>query len=183
MKREDCIQIGYISKAHGVQGELRAVFDVYDIREYRKVKTLWGGKRDKPMDELTLTSFKTQQKMEVLIRLDGVTDRNQAEDMVGTTLYIPEAQLPNLPEGHFYYFEVIGFDVVDTNLGKLGTVKDFADGNAHDILMMTYQGHEVLIPVTDEFVGKADMEARTIETTLPEGLLEAYMGDGGEENE
>lgn len=175
MKREDCIQVGYISKAHGVKGDVRAVFDVFDLNEYRKTKVLWGSKKEAPLQELTVTMFKPQQKTEVLLHIDGVSDRDAALDMIGTTLFVAEEQLPTLPEGHFYYFQVVGFQVVDTKLGPLGIIKDFADGSAHDIIMMEYQDKEVLIPMTDHIVGKADFETKTISVTLPEGLLETYM--------
>ena len=175
MTREDCIQIGYIAKAHGVRGEVKAVLDVYDMREYKRKKALWGGKRGAPLSLLEVESLRPQQKMEAIIRLKGVTDRDQAAELIGTTLFIPAEELPSLPDGHFYYFQVIGFAVHDENDGKLGTVKDFADGSAHDILIMEFQGKEVLIPVTEQIVGKADFETKSISVNLPEGLLEAYL--------
>lgn len=151
------------------------MFDVFDLNEYRKTKVLWGSKKEAPLQELTVTMFKPQQKTEVLLHIDGVSDRDAALDMIGTTLFVAEEQLPTLPEGHFYYFQVVGFQVVDTKLGPLGIIKDFADGSAHDIIMMEYQDKEVLIPMTDHIVGKADFETKTISVTLPEGLLETYM--------
>lgn len=175
MKREDCIQIGYISKAHGIKGDVRAVFDVFDLNEYRKTKVFWGGKKGTALQKLSVTMFKPQQKTEVLLHIEGVSDRDAALEMIGTTLFVSEENLPALREGHFYYFQVVGFQVVDTNLGPLGTIKDFADGSAHDIIMMEYQNKEVLIPMTDHIVGKADFEAKTVSVTLPEGLLETYL--------
>lgn len=175
MNREDCIQVGYISKAHGIKGDVRAVFDVFDLTEYRKTKVLWGGKKGAPLQQLTITNFKPQQKTEVLLHIDAVSDRDMALEMIGTTLFVAEENLPPLPKGHFYYFQVVGFQVVDTNLGPLGTIMDFADGSAHDIIMMEYQDKEVLIPMADHIVGKADFETKTVSTTLPEGLLETYL--------
>lgn len=175
MTREDCIQIGYIAKAHGVRGEVKAILDVYDMREYKRKKTLWGGKRGAPLSMLEIESLRPQQKMEAIIRVKGVSDRDQAVELVGTTLFIPAEELPTLPDGHFYYFQVIGFQVQDETAGALGTVKDFADGSAHDILIMEYQGKEVLIPVTENIVGKADFETKFINVNLPEGLLETYL--------
>lgn len=175
MKREDCIQVGYVSKAHGIKGDVRAVFDVFDLTEYRKTKTFWGGKKGAAIQELTVTMFKPQQKTEVLLHIDGVSDRDAALGMIGTTLFVTEDNLPALRDGHFYYFQVVDFQVVDTRLGPLGIIKDFADGSAHDILMMEYQEHEVLIPMADHIVGKADFETKTVSVTLPEGLLETYL--------
>ena len=67
--------------------------------------------------------------------------------------------------------------MIDENLGKLGTIKTYAEAGTQDILIMHYQGEEVLIPVADEVVLKADLQQKLIYTRLPEGLLEVYMGE------
>lgn len=175
MQREDCIELGYIAKAHGIQGQVKAVFDVTDIRDYAREKQLWLGKGTEPLVRFTVTRFHITGDQAALLTLAEINDRNSAEDLQGHTIYFPEAELPALPEGHFYYFEVIGFQVVDTQLGPLGTVIRFMDGVAQDLLVMDYQGKEILIPVTEDFVGLADLEAGTLSTTLPEGLLDLYL--------
>lgn len=179
MKREDCIEIGYIPKAHGLKGELKAVFDVYDIQEYKRIKSLFLAKKDQPLKEYTVTKFQIVSRESAIIGLGEITDRNQAEELIPVGMYFPADQLPKLPEGQFYYFDVIGFTVKDKQLGTLGTVRDFADGPAQDLMIMDYQDKEVLIPVTDHFVLNADMDAKIIHTDLPEGLLEFYLeGEG-----
>ena len=67
--------------------------------------------------------------------------------------------------------------MIDENLGKLGIIKTYAEAGTQDILIMHYQGEEVLIPVADEVVLKADLQQKLIYTRLPEGLLEVYMGE------
>ncbi len=175
MTKDQCIELGYVKKAHGIQGHLLAVFDVYDLSEYLRRKKFWFAKGDNPLEERSILSIRPSKKMELILRVEGVNDRNTAEEWVGTSIFLPETELPALPDGHYYYFQVIGFQVVDERLGPLGLVKDFADGTAQDILMMEYEGKEVLIPLTEAFVGKADFESRTISTSLPDGLLEAYL--------
>ncbi len=179
MQKKDCIELGYISRAQGLKGEVRAVLDVYDLREYLSVKLLHLAKKDAPLTPIEVQKLRIHQptKGEVVIKFKGVDDRNQAEELKGHTLYFPETELPELPEGHFYFFEVIGYRVMDVEKGELGTVKDFLDGGAQDLLVMDYQGKEVLIPIQDEVVGLADHEAQTIEVELPEGLLELYLGE------
>ncbi|MEL6591068.1 MAG: 16S rRNA processing protein RimM, partial [Bacteroidota bacterium] len=61
-----------------------------------------------------------------------------------------------------------------------GKVSGFWDGPAQDVLVIDYQGHELLVPVTDEFVLQADHEQQILYTAVPEGLLEAYISDEGE---
>jgi len=183
MKREDCVEIGYIAKAFGLKGDLRIVLDVHDLREYKRVKTLYLAKKKQPLVAYEVERITFQANQQINLKLAGINDKDAADNMRGNTLYFPADQLPKLKEGQFYYFEVIGYQVVDTEKGPLGTVKDFIDGNAHDILQMEYQGNEVLIPMTDEFVGNANHEERTIQTHLPAGLLELYMGMETEEEE
>jgi 16S rRNA processing protein RimM len=175
MNREDCVELGYISKAHGIRGELKAVLDVHDLREYLKVKTLYLAKPEQPLQAVQVRSLRPQRAKLVILSLEGITDRSAAEALIGHTIFFPVSQLPELEEGHFYYFEVIGFEIEDERLGKLGTVKSFADAGAQDLLVMTYQGQEILIPVVDEFIGKADKARKVLHTSLPEGLIDIYL--------
>lgn len=181
MERKDCIVIGYTARAHGVQGELRCVLDVFDIGEYRRVKQLYLARKEGPLQAWPVRQFKALSGSEALLRLEGCDTREAAEALCGHTLLYPVALLPPLGEGHFYYFQAIGFQVCDEQLGPLGTVKDFADGPAHDYVIMDYQQQEVPIPLIDAFVLRADMASRTLFTRLPEGLIELYTGEGGEE--
>ena len=88
-----------------------------------------------------------------------------------------------MPEGHFYYFQVIGFTIEDEVQGTLGTVSEFYDGAGQDVMGMAYEGQEVLIPVADEIVLRADLQAKKVFTRLPEGLIDLYLGKDEEEEE
>ncbi|MEM7656077.1 MAG: ribosome maturation factor RimM [Bacteroidota bacterium] len=177
MQKSDYVTLGYFSKARGLQGEIKAVMDVFDIQEYRQVKRLFIARKEEPLREIQVKKFKIQSQKLAVLKVEGVNDRESAEALQGHTIYFPEAELPPLGDGHFYYFETIGYQIEDENLGQLGTVKDFLDGAAQDILQMAYQGKDVLIPMTRQFVLRADQEARIIYTNLPEGLLELYLED------
>ncbi|MEO0894919.1 MAG: ribosome maturation factor RimM [Bacteroidota bacterium] len=183
MNPEDFVEIGYISKAHGIKGEVRAVFDVYDLLEYLDSPIFVLGKKGKNLQPYVVEAFKVQTAEQSILKFQGIASRNDAEGLVGYTLFYPEEELPALEEGHFYYFEVIGFTVVDEEKGKLGTVQAFADGPVQDVLIMEYQGHEVLIPVVDHIVGLADFEKEEVSVNLPEGLLALYMGIDDQEEE
>ena len=185
MQRSDCVEIGYISKAHGLKGEVRAVFDVYDLSEYLEVEQLYLAKKGEPLRPYAVERLRIHQpaKGEMILLLQEVKSRDEAEALKGSTLYFPESELPELEEGHFYFFEVIGYQVVDATRGPLGTIKYFQDGTAQDLLVMDYQGQEVMIPIADEIVGFADHEAQTVAVDLPNGLLELYLGLEDEEDD
>lgn len=175
IQRADCVQLGYISKAHGVRGELKATFDVYDLQEYLRQPILWMAKPNEPLEEVKVLQLRPQSGKLAILKVEGVDSRDDADAWVGKQIFFPVEALPELPAGHFYYFQVIGFTVEDAQLGTLGTVRDFADGQANDILIMDYQEQEVLIPVTDAFVLRADFEQEIVYTNLPDGLLDMYL--------
>ena len=176
MNRDDCVELGYISRAHGIRGEVKVVFDVYDLSEYEDMKNVWLAREGEALHAHRVSSFRPFKGDTVIMHFAGAADRNQAEEMIGLRLYFPLAELPALPEGRFYYFEIMGFQVEDEVLGPLGVVGDFATAGGQDILFMDYQDREVLIPAIPEFVLRADKVARVLYTRLPEGLLELYTG-------
>lgn len=175
MNREDCVELGYISKAHGIRGEVKTVFDVHDLEEYREVKKFWLAREGEALQPYKVKSFRLLTAKFAVLRFEGTTERDQAEEMAGLRIYFPLKNLPELPEGRFYYFEIMGFQVQDEVLGALGTIQDFTTAGGQDMLFMNYKEREVLIPATPEFVLRADKTERILHTHLPEGLLELYI--------
>jgi 16S rRNA processing protein RimM len=94
--------------------------------------------------------------------------------MAGWTIYPPLSALPQLKDDQYYYHEVIGYQVVDKNLGDLGTVKEIYSTGAQDVVVMIYQNHEVLIPLIDAIIPKVDKKNQIVHSILPDGLLEVY---------
>lgn len=176
MKKDQCVEIGYISKAHGLNGEVKAVFDVHDLAEYLSIKELYLSKKDNPLRSESIEYFHPLTESVGLLKLKGINYRDQAEELKGTTLFFPIEDLPQLEDGRFYYFQIIGFEVRDKNLGTLGTIKEAIDTGSQDILIMEYLNQEVMIPVVEEFVLEADMDNQLLHTNLPDGLLELYTG-------
>lgn len=177
----DCVEAGFIARPHGVKGDVKAVFDVDDIRDYRRRSPLYLAKPNQPLLPYTVEGFSVASPKEAIIRFKGITSADEAEALKGSTIYFPVASLPPLPAHRYYYFEVEGFTIEDENLGTLGTLRTITEMSHHDVIVMDYKEHEVLIPLVDEFVLGPDKERRVMKTRLPEGLLEIYMGEGEEE--
>src|SRR5205823_13735847 len=72
--------------------------------------------------------------------------------------------------------------VIDEKEGALGVVENFYEFPQQDVLAMRYKGQEVLLPVVDELVSHADMEAKQLFVNMPEGLLDIYMNPRSEEH-
>jgi len=113
------VQLAVIGAAHGIKGEVRVktyTGDPLDLASY-------GLLYDKAGHEYEILSIRPS-KTVVVVRFAGVDDRNAAEALNGTELYVDHAQLPqDLDEDEFYYTDLIGLDVRDaegTAYGKAG---------------------------------------------------------------
>jgi len=175
MDRFDCVELGYFAKAHGLEGTLRATFDVYDIQEYAESKLLYVAKDDKPIRPVPVQEFLVQTGKSALVRLVGVNKRDEAESYVGMTIFFPKDLLPKLPQEHFYFHEVIGFEVEDEVRGVIGKLTEILDLPNNELLSVDHQGTEILVPMQNEVFLGVDKEAKKLKVKLPAGLFELYV--------
>lgn len=177
MTVDDCFELGYLLKPHGLRGAIVANFDVDDPAAYHKLKTVYLALPTTPAKLVAhaVQRVQPQAGKKVLLTFQGIERIEDAEPLRGSKLYLPLSELPKLDDDQFYFHDVIGFTVVDETLGELGIVENFYELPQQDVLAMRYQGQEVLIPVVDELVSHADLEERKIFVDLPEGLLDIYL--------
>jgi 16S rRNA processing protein RimM len=176
MKLEDCFYLGVVRKAHGIQGEVKVYLDVDDITEYidqESVYLLTEGK----LTPFFIDNFRVIGSQQAVLKIRGIGDRTEAENLYGTEIYLPADELAPLSGSQFYYHEIIGFQVEDEVLGELGKVLRVDEMPAQDLVVMEWNGHEALIPITDEIILRADRERQVLISHLPEGLLEVYGAD------
>lgn len=177
MTLDETYQLGYLLKTHGLRGQLVAHFDVDDVAAYTKLKTVYLTLAGAPTElvEHKVEKVQPQAGSRVLLKLRGIDRIEEAEPLRGSQLHLPLAALPELADDQFYFHDVIGFTVVDAQMGPLGTVENFYELPQQDMLAMRYQGQEVLIPVVDELVTHANHTKQEIYVNLPDGLLDVYL--------
>jgi 16S rRNA processing protein RimM len=106
----------------------------------------------------------------ILLRLSGVLDRTAAETLRGKELTIHKEDAVALPEGQFFWHEVIGLTAVDaTNQQPLGRVVDILETGANDVYVVRPEhGKEMLIPaIKDVIVAIEPAEGRMLVQPLP----------------
>jgi 16S rRNA processing protein RimM len=185
MTLDDCYLLGSIGKPHGLKGFVVAFLDVDDLDAYRKVKSVLLEMPATPGKLIAYDVEKLQPQAEnrVMLKLKGINRIEEADPLRNAKLYRPLAELPKLTDDQFYFHDVIGYTVVDSELGELGAVETFYELPQQDVLAMRYKGQEILIPVVDELISRADQEAKKLYVTLPEGLLDVYLTPASRERD
>jgi 16S rRNA processing protein RimM len=111
-----------------------------------------------------------------VVRFDGVASRNEAEELRGVTFFLPEAELPPLPKGEYYSYQILGMDVV-TDTGKdLGKVTKIFTAGDNDVYVVKRGSgkdvQEVLVPALDSVILEIDVEEGKMTIKEVEGLLD-----------
>lgn len=161
------ILIGKITSAVGLKGEVK-VYNYSDSAEiYKNTEVIYAGA------ELRKVQGVRMQKNMVVLKLEGIDNRDQAEKARGTEIFVTEEDLPELPEGQYYIRDLIGMTVIDSEGGEeIGTVEDVIQNTAQDIFdIKTPEGKQVLIPKVPEFIVDINLENRTVKVKLIEGMM------------
>lgn len=166
------VLMGVVEGAHGVQGLVKVrsfAEDPAAIASYGPLES-GDGQRFK-------ARFKGMAKGNVLMILSGVTDRDQAQALRGTELFVPRSALPKLDgaDDGFYYADLIGLEAKLADGNILGSVVNVADFGAGDLLEVRLPDAKrtVLVPFTKAVVPEVNMAQGFVVIDPPSGLLDA----------
>lgn len=106
-----------------------------------------------------------------IIELDGVTDRNTAEALVGCEVSVRKDDLPELDVDEFYHTELIGMEVLTDDGKRLGRITEILPTGSNDVFVVKGAYGEVLVPSIEASKIKIDRAARSVTVHLLEGLL------------
>ncbi len=171
------VLLGRISGAHGLKGEVKiATFtaEPEDVAAYGPLTSEDGTRK------FEIASLRNAGGGAVIARLSGVTDRNGAEALRGTALYVERAALPPADEDEYYHSDLAGLTAVSAEGETLGEIVAVYNYGAGDLLELRLAGgrRTELIPFESAHVPKVDLEAGRITIIRP-----VYEDDKSTESE
>ena len=171
MQLDDCYQLGQVIKTHGLHGEVSINLDVDFPEDYKNLESVFLQREGKLVpffiDTIQINSSKA------LVKFEEVDSLNEAKVLVKSELFLPVAQLPKLADGKFYFHDLVSCQVFEQEK-LIGTVKDVYDLGSNQLMEVTFEEKEILIPLTDGVLKSVDVGAKKILVDLPDGLLDLY---------
>lgn len=164
------IPVGEIVGTHGIAGWLK-------VKSFNSNSTALLSIREISLTDgthsetYTLGQAKPHKRI-VLLKLKGVDRIEAAEQLVGHECSVPEDALRPLGDDEYYYHDVIGFDVFDTETNYLGKVARVWLKEGGDLYVVDGTKKEYLIPSTKEIIEEVDLSNQRIIVDLPDGLLD-----------
>ena len=171
---DDCYQLGYIQKTHGLKGGLSILLDVDFPEDYSKMESLLIDQNGE-LVPFFISSLSIQ-GANAIMTLEDVHSVDEAKALCGTTLWLPLDNLPQLEDDQYYFHDLPGYVIMEAGR-KLGVVENVYSMPNCDLLAMQYDGQEVLIPIQDEVVIQVDKRSKTIHVKLPAGLIDIYTAE------
>lgn len=176
MKKKDCFYLGKIVKPFSFKGEVLIKLDTDEPESYEKIDAVFIEVKDN-----LIPFFVEQSKLHksdlLRVKFEDIDDENDVNSLLKCDLYLPLTALPKLDDDQFYFHEVIGFDVVDSIKGLVGTIKYINDNTAQTLIVIENENKEVLIPMNDDIIDSVNKSGKKICITAPEGLIDLYLNE------
>ena len=174
MKKEDCFYLGKIVKKYSFKGELLVNLDTDQPQLYTNIKSLFLDINNRLIPYFIKESQLHKSNL-LRIKLEDINTESEAKELIRKKVYLPLNLLPKLVGNAFYYHEVLGFEIWDKDLGKVGILKGVNDQSSQALFEIERNGIEVLIPVHDEFIITIDRNKKIITVKTPPGLIDLYI--------
>lgn len=162
------IVIGRINKPHGVLGELRMTPYTEFIDERFKKGSKVYIDNNGSLEEYTIDTIRPHGEI-FLIRFAGIKNVNEVDHLRNALIKIDYEKLHELPEGQYYFVDLIGLDVYASD-EQIGVISEMLDMPAHPVIKIKGQDREFMVPYVEHFVISVDLENNRMDIKWMEGL-------------
>lgn len=163
------VAVGRVTRAHGVKGEVAVLVlsEVEDRFAPGSVVRLEGGR------VLTVRESRPH-RGRLLVTFREIADRERAERLRDAYLFVPESEVPELPEGAYWPHQVEGCEVVIEAGRSLGVIRQIIHTAANDVWSaVTEAGEETLVPALRDVVVSVDVAGKRVVVREVPGLITA----------
>lgn len=175
--------VARVLRAHGTQGELACEIITEFPQRFGRTKRVFlapprGPTRLEPLAGVQPKPYTVDRARlaqhrgfpEVILKLEGIADRDASEEYRGWLVQVPESESWRLPRGRFYWHQIIGLRVVTVEGEEIGKVSDILETGANDVYVVKGSGGERLLPAIKQVIVEIAPERGEMVVSLIPGL-------------
>lgn len=166
------VRVGRILRPHGLRGEVIVEVSSDVAERFAPGSSLLLRRPGGGQETLRVAAARAHGQGALVLFADRAR-REDVEDLRGCELEVAAAEVPPAPQGAFWQHEILGAICRDREAGELGVVAGLEDQGGGLLLRIEGPRGVLLVPFVEPFIARLDREARTLELTLPAGLIEA----------
>lgn len=160
------LAVGRVVAPRGVRGELKVRPETDDPSRFALLDEVLLGEQRRPFSVRGVRFFGGQ----VLLQLEGIDNRDQAETWRDAVVWIPKEQGLALEEGQYYYYQIEGLTAVTVEGEVLGRVIEVLPTGANDVYVVRGEGEDILLPAIRDVIVQVDLDAGRLVVRLMAGL-------------
>ena len=190
------LTVARVVRAHGIKGELSCEIVTDFPERFRKTTRVYLNPpprrpgpvaREQPADGVpAATEEATTRPREyaverarvvphalgarLVLGLDAVNDREGADALRDWLVQVPEDEAWTLPEGRYYWHQIVGLAVVTTDGRRLGSVVEILETGANDVYVVKREGEDLLLPAIKDVVKEIAPERGEMVVELLPGM-------------
>lgn len=166
------IKIGKLAASHGLKGDLILEHQFGKKTNLKGLKAIFIEELADRFLPYFIESVSVRSDQEVLLKLEGVNDRETARKLTPKQVWLPENEFKQYASTAAP-ISLLGFAVYQDD-ALLGEVIEVIEQPHQILCTILYKGKEAFIPVHEESLEKMDVRKRRLDVQLPEGLLDLY---------
>ena len=106
----------------------------------------------------------------MVLKFHGLDSLPEARALVGLEITVPQSDVPDLPPGEYFHFQLLGLTVVTEDGEELGVLGELLETGSNDVYVVSGGAGELLIPALEEVVLDVLLGQGTMVVRLPDGL-------------
>jgi len=167
----ELLEIGRIVRCHGLEGRMkvRSYLESQDMLD--NLPEVFVGRGSRESISFSVHAVQTGREF-FFLKLVGIDDRDAAAKLVRSSVWVPSEKMKKLPEGEYYWRELIGLRVVTEEGQFLGRIESVFPTGSNDVYVCRAE-KEILLPATEEVVRKIDTDHGIMVVRLLKGLTES----------
>ena len=169
-KEDPLLRVGRIVKTQGIKGQVKVSSSGEGTMALSEGHFVYVENKGGERRRLTVASSRAHREMTIL-SFREVKQIEEAEELVGCSIYVSKESLQELPAGEFYGYQLLGLRVKTEKGTDLGTLEAIMPTGSNDVFVVRKDSQEILIPATEEVVAEVDLRGKVMVIRPMEGLL------------
>ncbi len=166
-------KIGKIVAASGLKGELLLKHTLGKKTTLKGLTAIFTEDRTGSFFPWFISTTRLKNEEELYLKVDTIDTREQALPFVQKELWLPEADFKKFA-AKTAPATLLGYVILE-NTEQLGTILEVIEQPHQLLCRLEIKGKEVLIPLHEESLEKIDHKKKTVQVSLPDGLLDVYL--------
>jgi 16S rRNA processing protein RimM len=161
--------IGKVVSTHGLKGHLNVIPYGETLSTIHAGEAVTACLPDGRAQRLTTADVRAHRKAFLLLSHE-INTAEEARSLVGAELCVPESRLPPTVPDEYYWYQLIGLEVVTAEGRSLGRIEEIIETGSNDVYAVRQGKRETLVPAIHSVVRSVDLERRTMIVDLPGSL-------------